>query len=125
MRNRILLLAAVAAFSMISFPAQAARFSGAYLYQICNMDKNGKEIVKGGHTACQAYIAGVIDYHTLLQSMKIAPKIDICIPTNTPSATLHAVVLKYLAKNNTHDEFVAAPAVTMALYGAYPCKRGK
>ncbi len=125
MRNAVLLLAAIAALSVISFPAQAARFSGAYLYQICNMDKNGKEIVKGGHTACQAYIAGVIDYHMLLQSMKIAPKIDICIPANTPSATLHAVVLKYLAKNNTHDEFVAAPAVTMALYAAYPCGRKK
>jgi hypothetical protein len=122
MRRVLLLLLLIAAFFSWPCPAQAARFSGAYLYQLCNMDKNGKEIVKGGHTACQAYIAGVIDYHTLLQSMKIAPKIDICIPSKTPSATLHAVVLAYLARNNTHDEFVAAPAVTMALYEKFPCK---
>ena len=101
--------------------AEAARFSGAYLYQLCQMDKDGKEIVKGGHAVCQAYIAGVIDYHTVLQSMKIAPKLDICVPEKTGSATLHAVVLRYLEKNNTHDGFVAAPAVTMALYEKYPC----
>ena len=54
--------------------------------------------------------------------MKIAPKLDICVPEKTGSATLHAVVLRYLEKNNTHDGFVAAPAVTMALYEKYPCK---
>jgi len=103
-------------------PVQAARFSGAYLYQLCQMDDDGNERVKGGHTACQAYIAGVIDYHTVLQSMKIAPKLDICVPEKTTSAQLHIIVLKYLEKNNTHDEFVAAPAITMALYEKFPCK---
>lgn len=108
--------------SLFSSSAHAARFSGAYLYRLCQMDENGRETVKGGHTACQAYIAGVIDYHSMLQSMKIAPRIDICIPEKTSSATLHAIVLKYLEKNKTHDGFIAAPAVTMALYEKYPCK---
>lgn len=114
-------LIAVLVFS--ASPSYAARFSGAYLLQLCDMDKNGKELVKGGHTACQAYISGVIDYHLMLQSMKMAPKLDICIPDKVESSRLHAIVLKYLKKNVEHDGFVAAPAVTMALYETYPCKR--
>lgn len=121
MRNFILVL--LAALSFLPLHAHAARFSGAYLYQLCQMDKNGKEVLKGGHAACQSYISGVIDYHAMLQSMKIAPKLDICVPEGVSSAKLHAVVLQYLAKNNTHDQFTAAPAVLMALYQSFPCKR--
>lgn len=120
---RIFVLVLLTAFSLVPARAHAARFSGAYLYQLCQMDKDGKETLKGGHTACQSYIAGVIDYHDMLQSMKIAPKLDICVPEKTSSAKLHAVVLEYLARNNMHDQFTAAPAVLMALYQAFPCKR--
>lgn len=120
---RTLLIAFIAALFLLPATAHAARFSGAYLYQLCQMDQDGKEVLKGGHTACQSYISGVIDYHDMLQSMKIAPKLDICVPENTSSAKLHAVVLQYLAKNNMHDQFTAAPAVLMALYQAFPCRR--
>ncbi len=107
-------------------PARAdTQFSGAYLLHVCEMDAKGKEIVKGGHTACQAYITGVIDYHRILQSMKLAPKIDICVPTKTPVAQVHRVVLAYLRKHKENDAFIAAPAVTMALYKAFPCRRKK
>lgn len=98
------------------------QFSGAYLLHVCEIDAKGKEVVKGGHTACQAYIAGVIDYHRILQSMKLAPKIDICVPTKTPVTKVHKIVLAYLRKHKENDAFIAAPAVTMALYNAYPCK---
>ncbi len=98
------------------------QFSGAYPLHVCEMDAKGKEVVKGGHTACQSYISGVVDYHRILQSMKLAPKIDICVPTKTPLANVHKVVLSYLRKHKENDAFIAAPAVTMALYRTYPCK---
>lgn len=107
-----------------SAPVHAdTQFSGAYLLHVCEMDAKGKEVVKGGHTACQAYITGVIDYHRILQSMKLAPKIDICVPTQTPIAQVHRAVLAYLRKHKENDAFIAAPAVTMALYKAFPCKK--
>jgi len=118
------LIAALTLFILLSAaPAHATRFSGIYLYQLCDMDEQGKEKVAGGHTACQAYIAGVLDYHAVLQSLKIAPRVDICIPRDVTSSQLHAIVLAYLQKNHQHDDFTAAPAVTMALYEVYPCKK--
>ncbi|MCM2344335.1 MAG: hypothetical protein NDJ24_07220 [Alphaproteobacteria bacterium] len=99
------------------------QFSGAYLLHVCEMDGAGKEKVKGGHTACQSYISGVIDYHRILQSMKLAPKIDICVPTKTPITDVHRTVLAYLRKHKENDAFIAAPAVTMALYKSYPCRQ--
>ncbi len=103
-------------------PAQATRFSGAYLLHVCEMDAKGKEVVRGGHTACQAYIAGVLDYHNVLQSLHIAPSIDICVPQNVSMGQLQAIVLRYLRAHGEHDAFIAAPAVTMAIYEIYPCK---
>lgn len=44
-------------FLMCASPAQAARFSGDYLLQMCLSDKDGKELVPGGHVACQSYIS--------------------------------------------------------------------
>lgn len=103
--------------------AHAARFSGNYLMKLCDIGANGQEAVPGGHAACQAYIAGVLDYHALLQSMKLAPKLDICVGDKVTMNQIHAVVLKYLKENAQHDTFIAAPAVTMALYQAWPCRR--
>ena len=111
---------------LLGYSAQAqadTQFSGAYLLHVCEMDDKGREIVKGGHTACQSYISGVIDYHRILQSMKLAPKIDVCVPTKTPIVNVHRIVLAYLRKHKENDAFIAAPAVTMALYKTYPCKK--
>lgn len=105
-------------------PAKAARITGKDLLYYCNMDIEGEEMVAGGHATCQAYISGVIDYHNMLRSMKIAPEVDICIPQDTKLYTLHLAVLKYLRANKANvTDFVAAPAVTMALYGKYPCRK--
>jgi len=117
------LVLAVAVLCAMAAPAHAARFSGAYLLGLCEMDAKGHEKVKGGHAACQAYISGVLDYHTVLQSLGIAPQVDICVPDRIGVGQLHAIVLDYLRNNKQHDSFVAAPAVTLALYGAYPCRK--
>jgi len=102
--------------------AYASRFSGAYSLHVCEMGESRKEIVDGGHTACQAYISGVIDYHNILRAMKIAPAVDICIPESAGINDLHDIVLVYLRKNSEHDNFIAAPVVVMALYEVFPCK---
>jgi hypothetical protein len=104
--------------------AHAARFNGRYLLELCDINEDGTEKVKGGHAACQAYISGVLDYHVMLQSFGIAPKLDVCVPENVTLNELHAAVLKYLRENKQHDGFTAAPAVTMALYQVYPCRKG-
>lgn len=105
--------------------AHAARFSGAYLMKICSVDDKGNETAPGAHAACQSYISGVIDYHNMLRSMKIAPAIDFCIPETVTLNEIHVKVLLYLQQNAQHDAFVAAPAVLMALYSSYPCGSSK
>ena len=90
-------------------------FSGAYLQELCASKENGKEKVKGGHTACQAYIAGIVDYHKLMRSLGTQPLMDICVPSTAPMKRLQNIVWVYLAKNPQHGEFMASPSVTMAL----------
>lgn len=103
--------------------AFAAHFSGEYLYKICAIDRNGDEIIAGGKIACQAYISGVIDYHNMLRSMDLTSDMNFCVPESVTLNELHLKVLAYLSeRNKLHRKFVAAPAVTMALYSFYPCK---
>ena len=97
--------------------------SASYLYQMCSRNQDGTEKVKGAHTACQAYISGVIDYHNLLRSLKTAPSVDICVPNTTPLTELQDIVWTYLHVNGQHDAFAAAPAVTLALSTKYPCPK--
>ncbi len=120
MRQAIVLAALLLAFA--PRPAQAAHFSGAYLYHICKDGPKGGDVVSGGHTACEAYIDGVLDYHNVLQSLDVAPKVDICIPKDVTSGQLRHIVLAYMDKNPENDAFIAAPAVTMALWEIYPCR---
>lgn len=113
---------------ILVFPVRAhsAELSGDYLMHVCGMDAGGKELVKGGHTTCQAYIAGVVDYHNLIKSLDTAPSVDFCIPEGTSLYDLQVVVLRYLVLNRSqHGPFIAAPGVTLALYKSYPCKKGK
>jgi hypothetical protein len=108
---------------VVPVPAQAAKFSGLYLMQICASDKNGREMVANGHIACQSYISGIVDYHNLIRSLGGAPSVDFCIPDNVTPNRLQAVVLAYLyANKKNHESFVASPAVALALHRAYPCK---
>lgn len=101
-------------------------FSSYYLRDLCASDEKGRETVKGGHSACQSYIAGIIDYHKLLKSLGTAPSIDICVPNAESMRKLQNIVYVYLAKNAQHSDFLASPAVMLALYDYYPCKeKGK
>ncbi|MCB1721859.1 MAG: hypothetical protein KDI11_08910, partial [Alphaproteobacteria bacterium] len=72
-------------------PAVAARFSGDYLLQVCGSDKQGNELLSGGHIACQAYISGLMDYHNLIRSLGTAPSVDFCVPEGTPFLTISHV----------------------------------
>lgn len=96
-------------------------FSSSYLAALCESDAKGKEKIKNGHTACQSYISGVIDYHKLMKTLGTAPTIDFCVPNTEKMRKLQNIVFAYLAMNAQHSEFVAAPAVTLALYEYYPC----
>jgi hypothetical protein len=111
-------------FSFLSSPVLAAKFTGSYLLEMCASDKNGKELVKGGHIACQSYIAGIVDYHNLMHSLGTAPSIDFCVPEGVTLDRLQNIVGAYLYKNkNIHGSFVASPGVALALFSAYPCKK--
>lgn len=100
-----------------------ALISGAYLLEICKRDAKGKEVIVGGHTACQAYIAGLVDYHNLLRSLGTSPSVDLCVPSNVKLNDLQDIVWKYLERNTQHDAFIAAPAVSLALFDVFPCKK--
>lgn len=97
--------------------------SAAYLHKICEKDDNGEEKVVGGHTACQAYIAGVVDYHNLLKTLGTAPSINLCITNDAKPSDLQDIVWSYLNKNAQHDAFAAAPAITLALAQVFPCRK--
>ena len=121
-------LAALTFFLFLTIqPAQAARFSGDYLLQMCASDQKGNELIPGGHAACQSYISGVMDYHNLIRSLGTAPSVEFCVPENVGLNELQQVVANYIFKNKKqHGAFVASPAVALALYNAYPCgKQGK
>ena len=61
MRILILIVFSAIIFLPLSSKAQktGALISGAYLLEVCKRGQNGQELVPGGHTACQAYIAGL------------------------------------------------------------------
>ena len=120
MRNLSLL------FCLIIFvvnPANAARISADYLLQVCASDEQGNEIVEGGHTACQGYIAGVLDYHNLIRSLGTSPSVDFCVPDGVSMEEIQSRIVAYIFRNQ-HEQgpFIAAPGVALALYKAYPCK---
>lgn len=119
--NKLFIVSGVLFFA--SFPAQAAQFSGEYLLSMCAQDQKGKEITPGGHIACQAYIAGILDYHALIKSMGTAPGIDFCVPESTAMNQVHDKVQSYIMRNRQqHNSFIAAPGVALGLYNAFPCK---
>lgn len=106
-----------------SFETHAARFSGQYLLHVCASDENGKEIVAGGHLACQAYIAGVLDYHALIRSMGTAPSVDFCVPEDVSMNDIQKRVYSHVYRNQKqHNSFIAAPGVALGLFEYYPCR---
>lgn len=120
-----MLLCAVPQKQVMAAQDTAGFFSAAYLKELCASDTRGKELVKNGHTACQSYISGIIDYHKLMKSLGTAPTIDFCVPNTVPMGRLQNLIFVYLSENSQHSEFMASPAVTLALYEYYPCKQAK
>lgn len=114
---------ALMALLMLSFaaPAKAATdgalMTGGALATLCASRNNGDQF------ACQSYIAGVIDYHRLIRGLGTAPTVDFCLPDRLPMADVKAVVMQYLTRYTEHRDFIAAPAVSMALYQRFPCKK--
>ncbi|MDD9901320.1 MAG: Rap1a/Tai family immunity protein [Alphaproteobacteria bacterium] len=100
-------------------PAKAIYMTGAELTQHCAGDQP-KDLY-----SCTAYIAGIIDYHNLIQSLGTAPTIDFCVPADMPIEQVAMDVLAYLKKEQQHGGFIATPAVTLALNKMYPCRKQK
>lgn len=72
--------------------------------------------------ACQTYIAGVVDYHHLIKGLGTAPSVNFCLPPGITMAQIKQIVTRYLVQRTEHHDFIAAPAVSLALYNMYPCK---
>ena len=71
---------------------------------------------------CDPYVAGVVD--SITSNQGIFQGNEICLPAETPVATIRALVVKFI---QTHREMpettIAASAVVTALTEAFPCKR--
>jgi hypothetical protein len=115
MKKALCLAAACLAVWFYSRPAAAAYVTGDDLAKTC----------RGGEAAaifsCLNYIAGVIDYHVMMQSLGTTPTIDFCLPDGLPLEKAAVAVVIYLKKAPQHDSFIAAPTVAMALHQKYPC----
>jgi len=112
---------AIAVFAMVIClalprPAWAQYLSTSELARLCIGDKNEQM------SACINYIAGVIDYHTLMMSFGTAPTIDFCIPESISKEKAAVVVMAYLKTSAQHDAFTAAATIPLALNKAFPCK---
>lgn len=113
------LVVGLAGFGYFMTPAtkaESAYMTGDLLLRKCSTSNDDPNF------SCRGYIAGVVDYHRLVRSLGTAPGVDFCIPTGTSMDIVTEVVIQYLAANPQHEDFIAAPAVAMALYQAFPCK---
>ena len=112
----------------VSFPASAKVSFNSYmrgidLLSMCrNKEMNTKVITP---SFCETYVAGVIDVHNMMRSMDFTTPVTFCIPEQYSIQQVTEIVLNDLAASPQHDHFVAAPAVTLALFKAFPCKTKK
>jgi hypothetical protein len=116
MKKALLLTGILLALVAAPRAARAQYVSGAELERAC-LSRQREQTA-----ACINYIAGVIDYHTLLQSFGTAPTIDFCLPATLPVQDAALVVLQYLRTHRQHMAFIASTAVPLALNEAFPCK---
>lgn len=112
-------LCAVAVGLMVTVvPVSAPRaqyLAGQDLLMLCLSEDQDKVF------SCLNYIAGVIDYHIVMQSLGTTPTIDFCLPAKMPIEDAAVNVMRYLKKSPQHQAFIAAPAVTLALHEVFPC----
>jgi hypothetical protein len=73
--------------------------------------------------ACVNYVAGVVDYHVMLQSLGTAPTIDFCLPASITKEQAAMIVMAYLSTRPQHDAFIASAAIPLALNKAFPCRQ--
>lgn len=104
---------------LIAAPAQAMYLSSADLEQRCASEKQ-EDLY-----ACMSYIAGVIDYHTMMLSLGTAPTIEFCLPADTSLPQAAGAVMAYLKAAPQHEDFIAAGTVPLALNKVFPCEKGK
>lgn len=101
-------------------PAQAAFFmTGKSLLDLCS-SRNKDNIF-----SCENYIAGVVDYHLLIRSLGTTPSVDFCLPPDIKMQQISTLVSQYLTQRPEQQQFVAAPAVALAIYNTYPCPKKK
>jgi hypothetical protein len=100
---------------LYSHPAAAAYITGNDLLAECRSD-DAKDVY-----GCMNYVAGVIDYQVMQQSLGTEPSVDFCLPESLSIEKAAVTVMLYLEKYPQEGSFIAAPAVTMALGEAYPC----
>lgn len=117
-----LILVAASIFTLCAAfsPAHAAvgaLMTGKTLALLCTSKEKDDQL------SCQSYIAGVVDYHNLLRSLGTAPSVNYCLPDNIGMVQMKQIVTRYLVTRTEHRDFIAAPAVAMALYNAYPCAK--
>ncbi len=98
-----------------SSPAAAAYITGSDLLAECQSD-NAKDVF-----GCMNYVAGVIDFQVMQQSMGTEPSVDFCLPEDLTIEKAAVTVMLYLEKNPQNGSFIAAPAVSLALGESYPC----
>lgn len=97
--------------------AHAQYMTAADLSQSCAADSGANAINR-----CLGYIAGVIDYHIVMQSLGTNPSTDFCLPKGLLVEEAAINVLAYLKRKPDQLGFIAAPAVALALNAVYPCK---
>lgn len=88
------------------------------LLAVCRVDKKDPKF-------CESYVAGIIDYHNLLQNFEVQTAVNFCIPPQYNLTQVTEIVMNDLAGSPQHDHFIAAPAVSLALFKAFPCKTRK
>jgi hypothetical protein len=116
----VLVLAVMCLYTLQARAAEGGAYmTGRALSLLCVSNKGEDQF------SCQSYIAGVIDYHHLVRSMGAGPAVDFCVPDTLKMAQIKNIVTMYIRQHTEHQDFIAAPAVAMALFNAYPCNRPK
>lgn len=101
-------------------PAGAAYVTAGDLLTLCRSPDEKDRF------GCMAHIAGIVDYHVMMQSLGTEPaSADFCLPDDLPLDKVAAAVTDELAASPQSGSFIAAPAVLLALSKAYPCAAPK
>ena len=91
---------------------------GTVLAESCAAGSNPAAINR-----CVGYVAGVIDYHVVMQSLGTNPTTDFCLPKELQVEEAAVSVIAYIKAHPHQAGFIAAPAVALALNALYPCRK--